>query len=158
MKQKLTYIHTLSDLYTLLGSVILSLCISLSLNDFFSLSNSPVFFILFTFLFIFLFRFIADNHNKIMAYFILISFFSLLYIFATSMGFITKNLFQNTLSYALGTYTGEDVAQYALFYVFIISSLISFCAYFLYKIERIRPFLHFPFSLCWCLLLFTKQI
>lgn len=75
-----------------------------------------------------------------MAYFILISFFSLLYIFATSMGFITKNLFQNTLSYALGTYTGEDVAQYALFYVFIISSLISFCAYFLYKIERIRPF------------------
>lgn len=71
MKQKLTYIHTLSDLYTLLGSVILSLCISLSLNDFFSLSNSPVFFILFTFLFIFLFRFIADNHNKIMAYFIL---------------------------------------------------------------------------------------
>jgi transglutaminase-like putative cysteine protease len=145
MKQKLTFIHTLHDLYNLLGAVTLSLCISLILNDFLTINKHGILFVIFSFIVIFLFRFVADNRKKVMAYFILFSLLFLTYIILTLSDFSFTHLFQNTISYASGNYAGDTPGYYSVFLVFFVSFIISFSCYFSYKIERLRPYFSIPF-------------
>jgi len=141
MKQKLTYIHSLFELYEVLGVIILTLSICFPLSDVIFLDVDSFLLIFICFFWIFLFRFIADNKNKVMAYLILLVIFSFIFFMLQLWKIPILELVKNEISYVSGTYEGEDPFLYRILFLSFFEFWIALAFYHLSKFERLRIYL-----------------
>ncbi len=152
MKQKLTYIHSLYELYEMLSVIVLTLSICFVLDDILSLGMHNLSFILCASFWIFLFRFMEENWRKVMAYVILLGLFFFIFAFLQILKIPFGDLLVNTSSYGFGSYVGENLKLYSLLFIGFITLCVSIGSYLVYKIEIFRLLLSGIFFLSLILL------